>query len=40
MDEMGDRMDILSRALIREKEERLALERRLVAALAARGINP
>ncbi len=34
LEEMSDRMDILSRALIREKEERMQLERRLEALLS------
>ena len=36
MDEMSNRMDILSRALVREKEERIVLEKRLQALVDAK----
>jgi hypothetical protein len=35
VEEMADRMDILSRALVKEKEERILLEKRLQALLEA-----
>lgn len=35
VEEIADRMDILSRALVREKEERMALEKRLQALIEA-----
>lgn len=34
LEEMNDRLDILSRALVKEKEDRLLLERRIAALLS------